>query len=433
MSCSSTPPLPPQDPLNRGPPILGVRGPRGCSARALLTPARAFVPAAHKGSKKLRVPSSHSPSHLLSAPPLSAGSSGPRLALAPPPSHPPSSPGPPAPPQLQPQPPGHSARAVRSQRAPPGPGGHCLLSAHNPRPRKRAATNSAAGEAAPGGCGPDARSLRSPFYPAGCRLLLTWRVGAAGSPGRGREGALRAPSRRVRSPSGRGGGLRAAWSCAPAPFVTTAAGTEGLGAVKSVKVPGSLQLGLLLLQQGSGWSPHHGAPASRSRVYSRGRNLVAGFPNELEEGGWVHVLERRFPRPTVRFLLGNSRWPHLLPTVRPRAGTWCVRKAVLQNGWGTASAENFKLTCTDFLSVTSLESFYIFQRVFLVAATNENNADVNGGCLHGKGPNGPRAASVDLRTNECEWTSSKFWVNLWAYKEAGRRPSRNSQQQERAQ
>ncbi|TEA37425.1 hypothetical protein DBR06_SOUSAS1910157 [Sousa chinensis] len=54
------------------------------------------------------------------------------------------------------------------------------------------------------------------------------------------------------------------------------------------------------------------------------------------------------------------------------------------------------------LALTSLESFYIFQRVFLVAATNENNADVNGGCLHGKGPNGPRAASVDLRTNECE-------------------------------
>ncbi|KAJ8791969.1 hypothetical protein J1605_020234 [Eschrichtius robustus] len=234
---------------------------------------RAQFPLLHekacKRSKKLCVPGTHSPSHLPSVPLLSAGPSGPRLALAPPPSHPPSGPGPPAPPQPQPQPPGHSGRAVRRQRAPPGPGGHCLLSAHNPRPRKRAATNSAAGEAAPGGCGPDARSLRGPFHPAGRRLLLTWRVGAAGFPGRGREGALRAPSRRVRSPSGRGGGLRAAGSCAPALFVTTAAGTEGLGAVKSVTVPGSLQLGLLLLQQGSGWSPHHGAPAPRSRVYSR--------------------------------------------------------------------------------------------------------------------------------------------------------------------
>lgn len=62
----------------------------------------------------------------------------------------------------------------------------------------------------------------------------------------------------MRSPSGRGGGLRAARSRAPAPFVTTAAGSEGLGAVKSVKLPGSLQLGLLLLPGGPGQSAHYG-------------------------------------------------------------------------------------------------------------------------------------------------------------------------------
>lgn len=54
-------------------------------------------------------------------------------------------------------------------------------------------------------------------------------------------------------------------------------------------------------------SPSRGASFSEPRLQPRGRNLVAGFPNELEEGGWVHVLEQRFPRPTVRFLPGNSR------------------------------------------------------------------------------------------------------------------------------
>lgn len=35
------------------------------------------------------------------------------------------------------------------------------------------------------------------------------------------------------------------------------------------EAPGSSQLGLLLLQEGFGWSPHHRAPASPSRVYSQ--------------------------------------------------------------------------------------------------------------------------------------------------------------------
>lgn len=188
----------------------------------LRSPAWAFVPAACKRSKKL---CTHSPSHLPSDSPLSTGPAA--GAWPPPPSHPPFGPDPRAqpPPPPQPQRSSHSGLAVRSQRAPPGPGGRCLLSAPNPRTRKWAATNSAAGEAAPPGTRWEARNRRGPLQPAGRRPLLTWRVGAAGCPRRERRGALRAPSRWVRSPSGRGGGLRAARSRAPAPFERAAAGT----------------------------------------------------------------------------------------------------------------------------------------------------------------------------------------------------------------
>lgn len=217
MSRSSTSPLPPEDPLYRSPPIPGVQS---CAAQPGLLSLQLAREARNSAS-----PAPTHPSHLPSEPPLSTGPAA--CAWPPPPSHPPSGPDlraqPPPPPQ--PQRSGHSGLAVRSQRAPPGPGGRCLLSAPNPRPRKWAATNSAAGEAAPPGTRWEARSRRGPLQPAGRLPLLTWRVGAAECPQLERGGALRAPSRWVQSPSGRGGGLRATQSRAPAPFERAATGT----------------------------------------------------------------------------------------------------------------------------------------------------------------------------------------------------------------
>lgn len=82
----------------------------------------------------------------------------------------------------------------------------------------------------------------------------------------------------VRSPSGRGGGLRAARSSALGPFLAIAAGTEEHGAMKLVTHPAHEQFAVvaLLLLEGFGCAPHYQAP--QSRVYSRAaETFVAGF------------------------------------------------------------------------------------------------------------------------------------------------------------
>lgn len=217
--------------------------------------------------------------------------------LAPAPTRPPPSPPPraPAPPQLQPRPSDHSELAVRSQRAPPGPGGHCLLSAPNPRPRNRRRPIRRRGRQRPKKAAGTRRAAAALFSRRAADLPLTWRFGAAGCRRPGRPGALSAHSRSVRSPSGSGGGLRAARSRAPGPGVTT----EGLGALKSVIHPDAARfaVGALLLLEGPGCVPHRHQLLKAAFTAARWRLLWQAFfffffPfflsffffNDLEEG-----------------------------------------------------------------------------------------------------------------------------------------------------
>lgn len=198
-------------------PSTGVQGPPNCAARVPLTPARAFVPTACKRSKATPRPRLPLTVSSFLEPRLSTGPA----ALSPGPGpRPPSGPGPPgrAPPQLQPPPSGHSGLAVRSQRAPPRPRRPLPPLRPQPSAAQPAATNSARGRQRPPGARP---GHREPAPPPPARRppppLLTWRCGATGSRRPGREGALGEPRHAVRSPSGRGGGLRAPRSRAPAP------------------------------------------------------------------------------------------------------------------------------------------------------------------------------------------------------------------------
>lgn len=130
----------------------GVQAPQSCSARFPLTPARAFVPRACKRSKA--TPRPRHPLTVSSFLELRL-STGP-VALSPGPGPcPPSGPDPRlpapcrAPTQLQPQQSGRSGLAVRSQRAPPGPGRPLPPLRPLPFAAQAAGTNSARGRQRP--------------------------------------------------------------------------------------------------------------------------------------------------------------------------------------------------------------------------------------------------------------------------------------------
>lgn len=147
VNVSSTPTVPSQDPPNRrsprppsNPPKQGSPGSAHPQPALLsLQPAREaekLVPAPLTASSFLRAASLHRPA---------VRSPGPSPALPPAPR-----PWAPAPPPLPQRPPGDSELAERSQRAPPGPGGHCLLSSPNPPPHNRRRPTPGGGGNAPG-------------------------------------------------------------------------------------------------------------------------------------------------------------------------------------------------------------------------------------------------------------------------------------------
>lgn len=263
-------------------------GPPKLRSPGSANPSPGFCPCSpqEKQKKNLCVPGTHSPSHLSSEPPLSKGPAAPCLAFAPLPRLPPTLPL--DPPQFQPQPSGHSGLAERSQRAPPGPGGHCLLSAPNPPPSKRAATNSAAGGGSARrerlGRAKPARPPPPLLRPAPPHLaLLRGGVPAARDGRRAPEAKpLGAVPLEPRWWAPRGSG-------ASAPFVTTAAGTEGLETVKSVKLPAARSWGFYCCRRGLVGRPITGrqllqAAFTASRAVETFVSLTEVFLNELEEG-----------------------------------------------------------------------------------------------------------------------------------------------------
>lgn len=224
--------------------------PQSSAARAPLTPSLGFVPTVCKRSQEM-VPAPLTASSFLRAASLhrpAVRSPGPSPAL--PPARPAalgsgrSSSGRPA------------TRNGRSAVSAPLPARAATASSPPPTPRRSTGGDQVrAGEATPRGGGPDWRRRRGPFLPVGRRPLLTWCAGAAACRRLGSGGAPRAPRSWMRSPSGCGGGLRAARSRAPGPFVP-ALRPRGTG---SSEAPGQFAVGVLLRLAGPGCAPHQQA------------------------------------------------------------------------------------------------------------------------------------------------------------------------------
>lgn len=162
VNVSSSPTVPSQDSHNRR--STGETPPNS-AAPAPLTPSLGFCPYSLAREARKLVPAPLTASSSLRAASLrwpAVRSPGRSPAL--PPACPPRGPG------LRP--PGYSELAERRQRAPPGPGGHCLLSSPNPPPHRRRRPTPSGGGDAPGS-GRDGRRRRGPFLLAGRRPLLT--------------------------------------------------------------------------------------------------------------------------------------------------------------------------------------------------------------------------------------------------------------------
>lgn len=147
VNVSSPPTVPSQDPHNRRSTRPPRNPPEQCSpGSAHPQPALLSVQSAREAKKPVPAPlTASSFLRAASLPRPAVRSPGPSPALPPAPR-----PCAPAPPPLPQRPPGYSELAERRQRAPPGPGGHCLLSSPNPPPHNRRRPTPGGGGNAPG-------------------------------------------------------------------------------------------------------------------------------------------------------------------------------------------------------------------------------------------------------------------------------------------